>query len=413
MPASRKLLESLERISSDNNLIHALSDVIPVDINLPFAGGRLSSMPIAIKDMIDTTPARCIAGLSFLSNYRPDEDAVVVRQLRAAGAIVVGVCETDAAGCGARTPRVRHPRWPGRIVGGSSGGCAAAVLAGFAEAAIGTDTGGSVRIPAACCGIVGFKPTHGRICTDGVRPLAPSFDHLGIMATNVDTIALIADVLDPRLRYLEADKQCFQGGSIACPAETLERADPEIRSATERVARICADLGYAISTANLLPRHSEVAKLHWAVFAAEAAVSHREFLPDCLESYPSIARLPLAYGMTETASEYILAKQRIAEIGNEFASAFRSYQFLLLPTIPILPPLCDAERVVVAGRDTDVTRALISNTILFNHVGYPAIALPVSLGPSVPSASVQIVAKPNEDSVLLKFARCIARALDS
>lgn len=413
MQPGRKLCAALQRISRVNDLIHALSDVIPVETGPISPTHRLAGMPIVVKDMIDTTPARCSAGLPFLLNYRPDQDAVVVRQLREAGAIIVGVAETDAGGCGARTPRVRHPAWPGRIVGGSSGGCAAAVLAGFAEAAIGTDTGGSVRIPAACCGIVGFKPTYGRLSTTGVRPLAPSFDHVGVLAANVDTVTLVMDVLDPASAHHESAKSTLGAHSVAVPDEPLQRADPEVRSAVERVARICSDLGYALTTSIRLPGHSEVAKLHWAVFAAEAAVSHREFLAGHLGAYPPVARAPIEHGMKMRASEYILAKRRIAEIRDELAPLFDRHEFLVLPTLPIFPPASDAERVVVAGHSMDVTRALISNTILFNHVGCPVIAVPVPIGPTRPSASVQIVGKPERDADLLRFARCIEQALAS
>ncbi|MCC6891014.1 MAG: amidase [Hyphomicrobiales bacterium] len=413
MHADDRLCRALQRIRSDNDRIHALSDVIAIEAIPLLPGHRLSGMPIVVKDMIDTTPARCSAGLPFLANYRPNQDAVVVRQLREAGATIVGVAETDAAGCGVRTPCVRHPTRPGHIVGGSSGGSAAAILAGFAQAAIGTDTGGSVRIPAACCDIVGFKPTYGRLSTTGVRPLAPSLDHVGVLGATVETVTLIMDVLDSTLGYRAPAKPALHGRSIAFPEEALQRADPAVRSATERVMQICSDLGYAISTSLRLPCHSEVAKLHWSIFAAEAAVSHREFLPHHLADYPSLARLPIEYGMQEPSSEYILAKRRVMEIRNDLALNFAPYEFLVLPTLPVLPPPIDAERVIVAGRSIDVIRALISNTMLFNHVGYPAIAIPVCPEHSGPSASVQIVGKPDRDADVLRFARRVEQALAS
>ena len=159
--------------------------------------GPLDGVPIAIKDLIDTTPARCSAGLEHLKNYRPATDATVVRRLREAGAVILGVTASDPGAFSTATPQVINPLAPERTAGGSSGGSGAAVASSLAFGAIGTDTGGSVRIPAACCSICGFKPTWGRVDATGVRPLAPSLDHIGTLARSVTDLQILQSIIDP------------------------------------------------------------------------------------------------------------------------------------------------------------------------------------------------------------------------
>lgn len=401
------LNDAFARIAAENGRIGALSDPIPPPDGAP-RQGPLTGMPIAIKDMIDTTPARCSSGLSFLTDYRPKRDAALVRRLRAAGAVIVGVSESDGGGFGARTPQVKNPVYADRIVGGSSGGSAAAVLAGFAEAAIGTDTGGSVRIPAACCGLYGLKPTYGRIPMEGVRPLAPSLDHAGIIARNLDSLMAVASVLDPALARGGADR----GRSVAVSIELLEQANPPVRQATERAIEAFVKLGFTISLTLSLPRLTEITRLHWSVFCAEAALAHREFSAAHLDSYPIYAQEPLKHGAIEAAGEYLDAKQRMSAIRRDLDRWLRRHDLLLLPTIPILTPLASAERVLVGGRDMSVTRALISNTCLFNHTGHPALAVPVpEEGSAEPPASIQLIGRRNGDAALLGIARRLAEVL--
>ncbi len=401
------LEDAFARIAAENGRIGALSDPIPPP-ERPLRQGPLSAMPIAVKDMIDTTPARCSSGLPFLTDYRPKRDAALVRRLRAAGAVIVGVAETDAGGFGARTSKVKNPAFPDRLVGGSSGGSAAAVLAGFAEAAIGTDTGGSVRIPAACCGLYGLKPTYGRISMEGVRPLAPSLDHAGVIARNLDSLMAVAAVLDPAMARGGADR----GRSVAVSIELLEQATPPVRRATERAIEAFVKLGFTISLTLSLPRVAEITRLHWSVFCAEAALSHREFFATHLASYPSYAREPLEHGVVEAAGEYLDAKQRMSAIRREIDRWLRRHDLLLLPTMPIVTPLANAERALVGGRDMSVTRALIANTCLFNHTGHPALAVPVAEeGSAEPPASIQLIGRRNGDAALLGIARRLAEVL--
>src|SRR6266852_3751861 len=181
------------RGEDDSRSVDRFGAFVAFTPDAPAGAGPLAGLRVAVKDNI------AVAGLPFTAGH----DAPAVRQLRDAGARIVGVTRTDAGGFGVSTPVVKNPAAPGRTVGGSSGGSAAAVAAGLADVALGTDTGGSVRIPAACTGLIGFKPTRGRIATDGVWPLAPSLDHIGVIGRDLDIVARTTEALlgpDPALR---------------------------------------------------------------------------------------------------------------------------------------------------------------------------------------------------------------------
>ena len=202
--------QTLDRIERLNPRLCALSDVTADSARREAARADrrrardvrvepLTGIPVAVKDIIDTTPAVCSSGLDFLSDYRPETDAKVVRQLRRAGAVVVGVSASDPGAFGVRTAAVTHPQAPERTVGGSSGGSGAALAAGLAFAALGSDTGGSIRIPSACCVVAGLKPTRGRVSLEGVRPLVWSLDHVGPMTRSARDLGLVQQALDPAL----------------------------------------------------------------------------------------------------------------------------------------------------------------------------------------------------------------------
>src|SRR6266852_3979359 len=173
------------RGEDDSRSVDRFGAFVAFTPDAPAGAGPLAGLRVAVKDNI------AVAGLPFTAGH----DAPAVRQLRDAGARIVGVTRTDAGGFGVTTPVVKNPAAPGRTVGGSSGGSAAAVAAGLADVALGTDTGGSVRIPAACTGLVGFKPTCGRISIEGTWPLSPSLDHIGVIGRGLESVARTADVL--------------------------------------------------------------------------------------------------------------------------------------------------------------------------------------------------------------------------
>lgn len=297
--ATAVLRQAMRRIERWNPALGALTEVLAeraakeaLAVDSRRAQGQtlpeIAGMPIVVKDIIDTTPAVCSAGLPFLAGYRPRRDALVVRRLRRSGAVVLGVSATDPGAFGVRTPAVTHPQAPDHTVGGSSGGSAAAVAAGFCVAALGTDTGGSVRIPSACCLTVGFMPSPGRVPATGVRPLAWSLDHVGVMARQVADIVSLQRVLDARFTFAGH----LQGRGrvrIGYDPGYFRDAAPEVSSGVSDALDAARKLGAKVDEVSL-PNPDEATAVHTIIFCSEAAAYHLAAFPDRLDDYPPLAR---------------------------------------------------------------------------------------------------------------------------
>ncbi len=371
----------------------------------------VTGQPLVVKDIIDTTPGVCRAGLEALRDYRPRRDAEVVARLRRAGAIVVGVSATDRAGFSVRTPAVRHPDQPALTVGGSSGGSAAAVRAGFAAAALGTDTGGSVRIPAACCGVVGFKPGFGRVPVAGVRPLAASLDHVGILVSRMSDLAAWQPLLDPSLAGIRPTPH--RGPArVGVDRAYFADADSEVRDAFEEALNAASAAGLEICAVTL-PDPDSVRLVHLVIFAFEAAAYYTDTFRDRLETLPNGIQSLVAYGADITRDEYRRQCHARKTLRARVDAALQQVDVLLLPTLPVAPPVRDATAVTLAGREHEFTAALIRYTALFNHTGHPVLALPYGrLACGVP-ASLQVVGRRDGDDALLGFGLALEEWLAS
>lgn len=411
----------IERIAAIDAGIHAITDVLAASARQEArradrwrAAGRMPSaiagVPVVVKDIIDTPPAACSAGLSFLAEYRPEKPATVVRRLRRAGAVVLGVTASDPGAFGVRTPSVRHPQGGDRTVGGSSGGSGAALAAGFAFAALGTDTGGSIRIPAACCAVAGLKPTRGRVPTTGVRPLVWSLDHVGPLTPRVADLPFIQPVLDPR--YASTGAPPARGRSrIGHDPAYYRDADAAVRDGIEAVLASCHALGCEVVEVSL-PDPDDVLEVHTTIFCAEAAAYHGDTFPEHIANYPDEAKVLLDLARGHTGADYVRAARRRAEITRRVETLFKSVDLLVLPTLPVLPPRRDAPTVAVAGKETNFTLALVRYTCLFDHTGHPVVAMPSKvLGPGL-ATSVQVVAGLRRDAAAVAFAGALERQLD-
>jgi Asp-tRNA(Asn)/Glu-tRNA(Gln) amidotransferase A subunit family amidase len=354
---------------------------------LPLAG-----MPVVVKDLIDTPPAACPGGLAVLADWQPTLPAESVRRLQAAGAIVIGVAHTDHAGFGVRTAQVRHPRWPGHTVGGSSGGSAAAVAAGWVAAALGTDTGGSIRIPAACCGVVGFKPTWGRVPVDGVRTLVASLDHVGPITADVETARRIQQVLDP--------------AAFAAPAAPRSDPAPARRDWGQLRIGVAHLRGAgAVLVPVDLPGDPLLEQVHETVFCHEAAQAWAAVLrdPRRFARLPPMVRDTLLAGVALSAADHAAAMAARAGMRDDVDRLLDSVDLMLSPTLPVLTPEKDVRQVRLRGRDHGFTGLLIRYTRLFNHTGHPALALPLPAAPGSDrrQASLQLAAGHGRDAWLL------------
>jgi len=411
--SARELLgEILDRIDSDDRFIRAYSDLTretaereAAESDLRHARnearGPLDGIPVAVKDLIDTTPARCRAGLPHLVHYRPQRDADAVTLLRQAGAVVVGVLETDAGAFGTRTPQVINPIAPGLIAGGSSGGAGAAVCAGLAYGAIGTDTGGSIRIPAACCSVLGFKPTWGRVSAHGVRPLAQSCDHVGPLARTVADLQAIQAVLDP------LPKEVFETPTrlrIGVSPDYFGDADPLVVEAMALVVSALTRARHSVREVRM-PLPDAIMGSHMVTVTREAAEYHTEQFPGLWQAHPDIARDAIEFGRTVSDADYAVAQARRRQVADAVEGLFPGLDILILPTLPVDAPDRDAKTVRLDGCEISVLEATIRYTAMFNHTGHPVVSIPASRLPDGRALSVQIVGARHNDQRLLAITR--------
>jgi len=284
---------------------------------------------------------------------------------------------------------VPNPVAPGRIAGGSSGGSAAALVAGLADAALGSDTGGSIRIPAACCGVVGFKPTYGLVSLEGCFPLAPSFDHAGPMARTVEACADVLRALVPGFATTAAPKP----RDLRVATTWLDRADPLVRA---RVAEAAALLG--ARDAIEIPEPKGIYRL----FQYEVARVHEGLFPEHQESYGEDVREKLldCFEVTEREAE---AAARTRELYRERClELLEPFDLLLAPTLALVAP--------PVGRIGNDERGLLTQfTFPINALGWPALALPCGPAEDGLPASVQIVGRPGDDALVLAVGASLER----
>jgi len=352
-----------------------------------------AGISLAVKDLFDTAGLTTTYGSILFADHVPDRTAEAVARLEAAGYGVVGKTNLHefAYGVTSENPHfgtVPNPLMPGRIAGGSSGGSAAALAAGLADAALGTDTGGSIRIPAACCGIVGFKPTFGLVPLEGCFPLAPSYDHAGPMARSVDECTLMLEHLAPG----------FEPREPVPPAETrlavtwLDRADPLVRARVEEVAA-------------RFPRRETIdfpRPRNDAQFRREIADVHRGLFPEHADSYGEDVRekieecLAISEGETEAAArERELYREQCLEL-------LEGFDLLLTPTLSFVAP--------PVGTITNANRNWNTRfTFPFNALGWPALALPCGPAEDGLPASAQLVGRAGEDALVLAAGSSLDR----
>ncbi|USG60997.1 amidase [Sneathiella marina] len=365
--------------------------------------GLLDGVPIAIKDLIDTSPAICSAGLASRSGHQPALDAPVVKALRGAGAVVIGVTETDPGAFSTDTPNVINPLAPNRTVGGSSGGSGAVIAAGMAYAALGTDTGGSIRIPAACCSVYGFKPTWGRVDALGVFPLAPSLDHVGPMARSVEDLQILQSIIDPKFEKPDT-RVPLQHIRLGMPVVFFQDADPDIRAAMEQVA--CALVVEGIEMRNVtLPDPDQVMNFHMINLSREAADFHIAHFPGDWPDYPEVARNTVEFGRDLTVEMCNEAERLRYNAYLTVDSILKEVDAIILPTLPTDSPLRGEMAVQVGGVSRSKLEVTVRYTSLFNQTGHPTVSMPAVLRPDGRAVSIQLVGRCEGDGDILMIAR--------
>jgi aspartyl-tRNA(Asn)/glutamyl-tRNA(Gln) amidotransferase subunit A len=352
----------------------------------PAAGIRL-----AVKDLFDTAGLETTYGSAIFAGHVPRATATAVRLLEESGYANVGKANLHefAYGTTSENPHfgdVPNPRYLGRVAGGSSGGSAAAVAAGLADAALGTDSAGSIRIPAACCGVVGHKPTHGLVSLDGCWPLAASYDTGGPIAGDVETCRRMLEALAPGFEPAELESLEQLEVGVAWTA----LAEPSIREQVEAaVARFPHRRPVDLA---LVPNET------YALFMREVAGVHRELLAENADAYGEDVRLKVEKCLAVRDSEVERAVRLRAEYRERAEEALDGLDLVLTPTLPIVPP--PLGRGAGPG-DLDVREALIRFTYPFSALGWPALALPCGATEHGLPASLQIAGRAGADGLVL------------
>jgi aspartyl-tRNA(Asn)/glutamyl-tRNA(Gln) amidotransferase subunit A len=387
------------------------------------ASKSLRGIPVALKDLFDTAGILTTAGSKFFAENIPQEDAFVVEKLKQAGAIIMGKTNTHeiALGVTGNNPHygtARNPWDPTRIPGGSSAGSAIAVATGMALGALGTDTGGSIRIPASLCGIVGFKPTFGRVSLRGVFPLSWNLDHVGPLTKSVRDAALILqiisvyDPIDPAsIKMLTGDYlghlvDDVKGRKIALGVgDFIEKAEPDVLSVVQQAAKVFESLGCKVTEVEV-DWMRDAALANKTMTQSDGTAVHRDRLREHPEMFGDDIRRRLQDGANTSSTEYILARRTQAEVKKRCEQFFETYDFLLVPTTPIPAPTVEGhDAVEQAGRLTRFTAP-------FNLTGLPALSLPCGFTKEGLPIGLQIVSRAWGDAKVLNVGHAYEQATE-
>jgi aspartyl-tRNA(Asn)/glutamyl-tRNA(Gln) amidotransferase subunit A len=378
--------------------------------------GPLHGIPVSVKDLIDVAGVQTTSG-SAQPAVEPTVDAPVISRLRDAGAIIIGKTNLHEFAFGTTSEEsafgpVRNPHDPGRSAGGSSGGSAAALAAGMCFGALGTDTGGSVRIPSAACGTVGLKPAAGEVSCEGVVPLSTSLDHVGPMARSVADVTLMFEALTGRPQRLpqrgsgESSRAVF---GVPRPY-FCERVDAGAAQALARTCAALTDAGHTVR--DLAIEHAEwTPDVYLHIVLPEASHYHARWLDRSPSLYSPGVRVRLEMGRYLLAEDYVRAMRVRRALTAAVDRALDECDVLLLPALPIPAPLLGASTVEVNGTAEPIRAAMLRLTQLFNITGHPALALPAPHDVDALPRGIQLVAGRHRTDRLLDIGGAVEACL--
>jgi aspartyl-tRNA(Asn)/glutamyl-tRNA(Gln) amidotransferase subunit A len=440
----------LDRIVQHNPALHAYLTVVhewAMDsarrsekrLRTGLSRGPLDGIPISLKDNIWTRGIRTTAGSKFLGEFIPENDATVAAKLQGAGAVLLGKTNLHEFAYGITTGNphygVAHNPWDlARIPGGSSGGSAAAIAAGLCVASVGTDTGGSIRIPSALCGVVGLKPTFGRVSSYGIVPLCPSLDHVGPLARNVADAALIfsaiagrdplddATLAQPRFKPFSSVRDLSSRLKprftkkrplrLGLPKQYFfDRLAPEIRKSVTSAARSFERLGADVMEVSL-PHISDGDDSSTAIALAEATQVHQSagWFPAHAKDYSEDVLKRLELGRDVRAVDYLAAQEVRKRVHADFDAVLKNVDAILAPTVPIPAPLIGENTVQIDPKDETVRSALIRLNRPANFTGLPAISIPCGWTENGLPIGLQLIGRAWGEEELLTMALLFEQA---
>ena len=371
--------------------------------------GPLHGVPVAIKDLIDIEGIPTTAASRVRDGHVAAADAPVIARLRNAGAVLIGKTNLDEFAFGTTSENsafgpVRHPLDPSRSPGGSSGGSAVAVATGMALAALGTDTGGSIRIPAAACGVVGLKPAFGEISTDAVVPLSRTLDHLGAFARTVADVSVVYRAMITGGSDADHSRPA-KGLRLAIPRGYLtDVLDAGVRARFDEAVAALRAAGAQVADV-VIPHASSTPAVYVHIHSPEGATYHARTLDTHAERYMPAVRRRLEVGRYVLAQDYVRAMDGREVLRGEVDAALTDCDALLLPALPIPAPPIGAESVVVNGAKEPVRALMLRLTQLFNVTGHPAISIPCGATPQGLPCGLQLVGHRNQTDLLLSVAQ--------
>ena len=367
--------------------------------------GPLHGIPVAIKDLIDVAGIPVGYGTRAHPPRIAETDAVLVARLRAAGAVILGKTNLLEYVYGVAHPLVgqtNNPHDPARTAGGSSGGYAALVAAGAVPLALGTDTGGSIRIPAAYCGIVGLKPTFGLVPLEGVFPLAQSLDHAGPLARTVADAALLLAALTGKAMPLDpVDPAALRIGVLRAQFPS-EAANAPVGALVDACLHRLAGQGAQIWEVTIQGLEEATARL-MTILMPEASVIHRDLLPVNPQGYAPGTRRQIEDGFAIPATDYLLARAYQRDLGAAVEAAFDGVDVLVSPSVPFVAPFEDPE--IADGGDSELLASAFSNV-----TGHPSVSIPCGMVDGLP-VGLQLTGRRGGDGALLATARAVEALL--
>jgi aspartyl-tRNA(Asn)/glutamyl-tRNA(Gln) amidotransferase subunit A len=409
---TRECLETIEQLNPSLNAFitvtaeSALQEAKAAEEEIAAGNwrGPLHGIPIGLKDLIDTAGIRTTAASAVFKDRIPTEDAAVVENLRTAGAVFVGKQNLHEFAYGGSSlisafGPPRNPVNPDFITGGSSGGSAAAVASGMCYAAIGTDTAGSIREPAALCGVVGLKPSYGLVSTAGIIPLSPSLDHTGPITRNVEDAAILLDAItEPSASYRASLKEGIGNFVVGVPRDYFfEDLDSEVATAVEKAI---AQIGALASGVRELTLPVDADR---TLQAAEAYAYHREMAASSPELYQPETLRRIRTGENVSESEYQKVLRNLHQSRREITEKFDDIDVVVMPTTPIpAPRIADLMKDPLLLRPAELL--LLRNTRPINVWGLPAISVPCGFTSQGLPIGLQIVGPPGGEAKVLRAA---------
>ena len=430
----------LDRIQETEPVLNSFITLLPeealaaarraeADIQAGRSRGPLHGIPVALKDLYNTAGVRTTSGSRIFDTFVPSEDCTVAARFNQAGAILLGKLNMHqfAYGPTGENPDYGHmhnPWDPEMVAGGSSGGSGSATAAGQCTITTGSDTGGSIRIPAALCGIVGLKPTYGLVSRFGLTPLAWSMDHPGPMTRTVRDTALAMnaiagyDAKDPGSAqvdvpdYTAALTGDVNGLRIGVPKEFFEAPlDTEIAQSVREAIAVLESMGAQVREVDF-PMFNDSQAISTAMLMAEASAYHKDLLAkDGDKLYPPV-RLRLEAGLFISASDYLRAQQGRALFNQQTRDLLNEVDLLAGPTEPVTAPLLLADHVQAGEHSVGTTSALTKYTRPYNITGFPAISIPCGFSSSNMPMALQLCGRPFDEPTVLRAAHAYEQATE-